>query len=204
MTCPPPAALHASIARLNAEVLSVEPLPFAPKLRASNVAAGIIGNAVSAPSAERERTGMATAPPATVRPVMSACRRVIRLAMVTPHGVLDGPAGGTGSACGPDVHDRVKAVKRVIRCLSARSRRHRAYWFVTPFRPTKSFAAPSSAETHSEGCHWMRRLDETPRLHLGGRMATTKTRRAWVKPEATQVRLGAEVTSYAGMDPLRP
>src|SRR6266542_3862794 len=48
MTCPPPAALHASIARLNAEVLSVEPLPFAPKLRASNVAAGIIGNAVSA------------------------------------------------------------------------------------------------------------------------------------------------------------
>ena len=31
----------------------------------------------------------------------------------------------------------------------------------------------------------------------------TKTRRRWVKPEATQVRLGAEVTSYAGLDPLR-
>ena len=32
----------------------------------------------------------------------------------------------------------------------------------------------------------------------------TKTRRRWVKPAATQVRLGAEVTSYAGLDPLRP
>lgn len=31
-----------------------------------------------------------------------------------------------------------------------------------------------------------------------------KTRRRWVRPEATQVRLGAEVTSYAGLDPLRP
>jgi coenzyme PQQ precursor peptide PqqA len=38
----------------------------------------------------------------------------------------------------------------------------------------------------------------------GGRMAgTAKTRRRWVRPKATQVRLGAEVTSYAGLDPLR-
>ena len=31
-----------------------------------------------------------------------------------------------------------------------------------------------------------------------------KARKRWVKPEATQVRLGAEVTSYSGLDPLRP
>ncbi len=31
-----------------------------------------------------------------------------------------------------------------------------------------------------------------------------KTPRRWVRPEATQVRLGAEATSYAGLDPLRP
>jgi len=34
-------------------------------------------------------------------------------------------------------------------------------------------------------------------------MGTETKRRRWVKPEATQVRLGAEVTSYAGLDPLR-
>jgi coenzyme PQQ precursor peptide PqqA len=28
---------------------------------------------------------------------------------------------------------------------------------------------------------------------------TAKIRRRWVRPEATQVRLGAEVTSYAGL-----
>ncbi|NJC81385.1 pyrroloquinoline quinone precursor peptide PqqA [Planosporangium mesophilum] len=33
---------------------------------------------------------------------------------------------------------------------------------------------------------------------------TAKTRRRWVRPEAVSVRLGAEVTSYAGLDPLRP
>ena len=33
-------------------------------------------------------------------------------------------------------------------------------------------------------------------------MGTETKRRRWVKPEATQVRLGAEVTSYAGLDPL--
>ncbi|NJC65492.1 pyrroloquinoline quinone precursor peptide PqqA [Planosporangium flavigriseum] len=31
---------------------------------------------------------------------------------------------------------------------------------------------------------------------------TTEPRRRWVRPEATHVRLGAEVTSYAGLDPL--
>jgi coenzyme PQQ precursor peptide PqqA len=31
-----------------------------------------------------------------------------------------------------------------------------------------------------------------------------RTRRRWVRPEATRVRLGAEVTSYTGLDPLRP
>ena len=40
----------------------------------------------------------------------------------------------------------------------------------------------------------------------GGRMlmGTVKTRRRWVKPETTPVRLGAEVTAYAGVDPARP
>jgi hypothetical protein len=32
---------------------------------------------------------------------------------------------------------------------------------------------------------------------------TTKSRRRWVRPVATLVRLGAEVTSYAGLDPPR-
>jgi len=32
----------------------------------------------------------------------------------------------------------------------------------------------------------------------------TKTRKRWTKPQATQVRLGAEVTSYADANPVRP
>jgi coenzyme PQQ precursor peptide PqqA len=32
---------------------------------------------------------------------------------------------------------------------------------------------------------------------------TARTRRRWVRPETTLVRLGAEVTSYAGLGPPR-
>jgi len=33
---------------------------------------------------------------------------------------------------------------------------------------------------------------------------STKVRRRWAKPTATPVSLGAEVTSYAGVDPFFP
>ena len=51
-----------------------------------------------------------------------------------------------------------------------------------------------------------RRGSAVREVREGGRMlmGTVKTRRRWVKPETTPVRLGAEVTAYAGVDPTRP
>src|SRR6266508_228841 len=189
MTCPPPWALTVSMARLNAAVLSAEPLPLAPKLVTLKVASGIIGNAVSdtmvraaaqgsssgstrtpmpvaavsAPRAARPSNGTATAPPATVSPVMSACRREIRPATVTPHGRAgDDPPAGRGYARWTRPAGDRQAGPPMSRCASRAARR---VALSARRKPLHRLPQRRDIVKTVTGCG---APDGTPRWHLGG------------------------------------